>query len=392
MSVDGPFTLAVPLDATQIEEREHHREVKVLLQNADGDCSCETVRFDKGGHARAEFTFERRPGGLEVIVGPADASDEQLVGMRTITSRIAARAWSRDAHLAIEPIVILPYFWYWWWRWCRTFTIRGTVVCADGRPVPGAKVCARDVDFFWWWTSLHEVGCATTDVNGAFEIKFTWCCGFWPWWWWATRAWQVDPVIAERIQTSLREGTEITSLPAPTPTPDLAVFDRLLGQGPEAPLARGPITDPAALEPAREALLKRLPQRPDLESQRIWPWWPWRPWTDCTPDITFNVTQDCGQGDRVILAEDFSQIRWDIPTTLNVVLVAASDACCVTPRPICGEAECIAITKVCDDLLADVGGNFGAPAAPVGYLSSRSPATAARRGGPCPPRRPPASA
>ena len=53
----------------------------------------------------------------------------------------------------LPAIRITPYYWFWWLRWCRTFTIHGRVLCADGSPVPGAVVCAYDVDAWWWWWS-----------------------------------------------------------------------------------------------------------------------------------------------------------------------------------------------------------------------------------------------
>src|SRR4030043_513178 len=58
----------------------------------------------------------------------------------------------------LRLVVMIPqYYLVWWLRWCRTFTITGRVVCPDGRPVPGATVCAYDIDFFWWWVNKQSV-------------------------------------------------------------------------------------------------------------------------------------------------------------------------------------------------------------------------------------------
>src|SRR6185295_12438249 len=129
----------------------------------------------------------------------------------------------------LAPLVITPYFWHWWFFWCRTFTIRGRVLCPDGKPVPGAKVCAYDVDFWWWWFSQSLVGCTTTDAAGAFSLTFRWCCGFFPWWWFARRVWQIEPNIADRIQNAVHRNTKLR-LPPPNPRPDLSLFEQILAE------------------------------------------------------------------------------------------------------------------------------------------------------------------
>jgi hypothetical protein len=365
MAKSDQFALVVPLDASGVEDRSAASALKVLLQDASGPVDSQVVKLSKDGTAEATFEFAEQPQALTVVVGPADVADADLAGMQTLTTRVPLRVWS-SSRLVLDSIIIPPYHWHWWLRWCRHFTIRGVVTCADGSPVPGAKVCAQDVDAWWWWTSRDEVACATTDVNGAFEIDFTWCCGFWPWWWFARRNWYVDPYIAERIHSVLEREPRIGPIPGPDPTPDFKVFDVLLARGDHAAPLAGPITDPTDIEALRPQLLERLPIRPELDALRIWPWRPWRPWTDCTPDIAFRVTQDCGQGEVVILEESFSETRWNIPTDLSVHLVAGNNACCIRRPPECGETECVALTKVCDTLLDEVGGNLGT-GGPDGY-------------------------
>jgi hypothetical protein len=142
-------------------------------------------------------------------------------------------------------------------------------------------------------------------------------------------------------------------LPVPLPDhiPDLDVFKHLLGEEEFATLniapkatttlkatsiegtsetlqAKLPV-DPVILDTIRDKLLERIPLIPELECLRIWPWWPWRPWWDCTPDIIFRVTQDCELPGTVVVDEGFNDTRWNVPTTLDVTLVANDKACCL---------------------------------------------------------------
>ena len=171
--------------------------------------------------------------GLTVIVGPDDATDDELIGLQTINVDVPARRWGGKQELVLPAIQITPYYWFWWLRWCRTFTIRGTLRCPDGSPVPGAVVCAYDVDAWWWWWSRQQVGCATTDANGSFTMRFRWCCGWWPWWWWRL------PRVGDRTDTgegnrdraaaraALPEHSASRSASRPARLPDAARRDRL---------------------------------------------------------------------------------------------------------------------------------------------------------------------
>lgn len=363
------YTLVVPLDASGIEGFEPDQAVKVLVQDARGQVVTRAVQLDEQGRGEAQFRFDEQPSGFHVVLGPEDADDETLLGMETITADVSRRRWVEATDVRLDPLIISPFYWWWWRFWCRQFTIRGRLVCPDGSPVPGAKVCAYDLDRFWWWVSLDQVGCDTTDVNGAFEITFTWCCGFWPWWWWARRLWQVEPYLAERIQAVLEADPLVARVPVPSPRPDTGPLEELLGPEGLATAPPEPIADPSVLESLQQRLVERFPIRPELEALRVWPWVPWRPWWDCTPDIVFKATQDCGQGQMVILDEGYAQTRWNIPTSLTVTLVA-EDACCVRrPPPPCGDIECITFSKACQNVISSIGGNVGAPATPRGYLN-----------------------
>ena len=374
------FKLEIPLDASGIEDFKHDQSVKVAVQNRKWSVSSQTVKLDAKGQGIATFTFFANPGTLRILVGPESASDEELLGMQTLNLDLPARQWVDRRELRLPPILIPPYYWHWWLRWCRTFTIQGRVLCPDGSPVPGAKVCAYDVDWWWWWISNQQVGCDTTDATGAFEIKFRWCCGWWPWWWWKYRVWQLEPALAERIIPVLQRDPKLPKLPTPNPAPTLAIFEQLLAEDGVLTRPQTATVDPAVLPSLRDRLLKRLPRVPELEQLRIWPWWPWSPWWDCTPDIIFRVMQDCPQPGTMIVDEGFADVRWDIPTNLTVTLIANERACCIPicrdPKD-CPEGNCVVISQACSNQVDNIGGNPGAPATPAGYAN---PGVAASHG------------
>ena len=370
------YRLDVPLDASAIENFKPDAPVKVAVVDRKGVVTSQRVDFDAKGQGHATFTFNQQPGALRVLVGPGDADDADLVRLQTISRELPARAWG-GRELKLATIAIAAFYWWWWLRWCRTFTITGRVLCPDGSPVPGATVCASDVDWWWWWSSVQQVGCAVTDANGAFTIRFRWCCGWWPWWWWRLRHWQLDPRLVEKIRPVLEHVPHL-SVPVPSPRPSLGVFEDMLAKGGHATRPPSPEVDVAALPALRDQLLSGLPAAPDLEKLRVWPWWPWQPWWDCTPDIIFKVTQECQGQERVIVDEGVWNARWDIPTTTTVTLTATGDACCIhePPPP---EGNCLLVSGVCGDLVNTIGGNPGAAPAPLGYLNPGVVATAGDR-------------
>jgi hypothetical protein len=382
----GNFRLQIPLDASGIKDFKPDRAVKVVAFDAKGHTYQDVVKLDAKGKGVASLAFKALPGSVRVAVGPENASAEQMKGLQTINVDVARRQWGDKKELTIDAVLISAYYWWWWLWWCRDFKITGRVLCADGSPVPGAQVCAYDVDWWWWWWSNQQVGCATTDVNGAFEIDFTWCCGWWPWWWWARRTWLLEPTLAERISRLLREEVKLTRIPTPGPQPDPAVFRALLGEpGVAAPRSRRLLAshtqaagqavragsiDPGSLESLRTQLVAKLPAVQEFERLRLWPWWPWWPWWDCDPDIIFKVVQNCHGQDRVIVDETIWDARWDVPTNLNVTLVANDQACCITQGSTCLDGgECAFISDICEDNIGNIGGNPGALAAPIGFLN-----------------------
>jgi len=365
----APFALEVPLDASQIKADAEAQELRVLARARDGSMNSKKVRAKPGGHTSVTLSFPESPGPLQVLVGPATASESDLVNLQTISVDVPGRKWQDSRKLSIEPVVIPPYYWWWWPEWCRRFVIRGQVVCADGSPVPGATVCAYDVDWWFWWTSTQQLGCATTDLNGTFEIDFMWCCGWWPWWWWRDRVWEIDRDLIALVSATLEQDPRI-KLGRVGTQPSLTVFNELLDP---ATATRGPLTptDAERLEQLRATLVAKLPSSAELSALRVWPWWPWWPWWDCDVDLIFKVTQDCTEPGTVVLQEGIDQVRVDIGQATQVTLVANDLACCRRrcPTEPCIEGECLDIADVCSEPINDVGGNPpGTPTSPVGYL------------------------
>jgi hypothetical protein len=364
------FQLTIPLDASQISDFKPDQVVRMAVRSQDGRVQDTEIKFDEKGNARASFSFKEHPGAVAVVVGPGDASADELFGMQTLTLDVSTRQWGERRELVLDALRIPPYYWYWWPTWCRIFTIRGRVVCPDGSPAPGAKVSAYDIDPWFIWSSTQLVGSDTTDINGTFEIRFRWCCNFWPWWWWRYRVWQLDPLLAERVSPVLSGDPHFKLDAIGSNQPTLAMFNSALSQtGFPTNKALGP-GNITGLDGVRESLLQKLPASPQLGSINLWPWYPWYPWFDCTPDIIFKVTQDCNTPNAVIVNETIADTRWNIPQNLNVTLVANKLACCRPgcDNPPCGDNECIVITQVCGEPIDEIGGNTGAPASPAGYL------------------------
>lgn len=403
--------LTIPLDASGIDGFDPKQPVKVLLTSSGRPIGAQSVTFDRKGQGTVAFDVAPTMTGLRVVVGPPDATDEELRGLQTIGVDVPQRRLAGREELTIPAIRITPYYWFWWLRWCRTFTVHGRVLCPDGSPVPGAVVCAYDVDAWWWWWSKQQVACATTDATGSFTMTFRWCCGWWPWWWWRLRRWYVEPRLAGIIQGALQREPRFPRPPLPDPAPDLRIFEHLLAPGaavatpPNLPRGarsvgaaafgtavsgttalatpsltanarptrspqRAPVAsvDPSLLEPLRQRLVSTLPAIPALQSVRLWPWHPWQPWWDCTPDLVFRATQTCGGVEHVIVDEGWFDARWNVPQLSNVTLTATDDACCI-PVNDCVEGECLALAKVCGFDADQVGGNPGADPTPVGYAN-----------------------
>jgi len=360
--------LIVPLDASQISDSDRGKQKVKVAVRAGGQTQSQVISVESG-KTQVQLDVDPKQH-LDIAVGPATASDEDIFRLRTLTASVSPRQWEKDS-LTLSPIAISAIYWRWWWFWCRDFTITGQVVCADGSPVPGAEVSAFDVDFWWWWSSVNQVGStAITDASGNFTISFRWCCGWWPWWWWELRYWRLDPILVERLYPVLKLHPELELRePSPTPTLDLVSLKpqaSASGALTKASLSSSSAVTPELISASREKLRAALPYIEEFERLRIWPWFCWYPWFDCAPDIIFKVTQNCGAVQNVIVDENIFQTRWDIPTNLNVTLTANSLACCIQTPPPPPEGNCVLMTEVCGIPVIDIGGNAGTPG-PVGF-------------------------
>lgn len=400
------YRLEVLLDATQARQVQPGQEIKAVAQMEDGSLRETATKLSRDGKGRAVFEFDEHPGQVKILLGPGTASAETILNLQTLTRTVKPAQWAGKPSLRL-PVILPQYYLLWWLWWCRTFTITGRVVCPDGRPVPGATVCAYDIDIFWWWVNQQSVGCATTDIDGTFEITFTWCCGWWPWYWWNWRRWVVDPILSDRLIEQLKR-LKVRKIPIPDPIPDPYIFEEILsglGPGPLPPppvrhnLAaaadiramqagpqmtamdvseleaaqslslqaslRGHLLEPGRLDSLRTRLADVLQPIPELAELHLWPWWPWHPWHDCTPDIIFEVTQPCEGAVNTIVDEGWMDTRWNIPTELDVTLVANDQACCLADDgdPV---GNCVFLSHVCSGINIDqIGGNLGAPALPA---------------------------
>ncbi|RUL77508.1 carboxypeptidase-like regulatory domain-containing protein [Dyella choica] len=363
--------LIIPIDASQISEKDREKKRLRVAVRAGRETTSEVVVIESGkGQVSLEVDAKQS---LLVAVGPESASEEDLFHLRTININVSPRQWDGNS-LTLAPIAITPIYWRWWWIWCREFTITGQVLCADGSPVPGAQVSAFDVDYWWWWSSISQVGkTVVTDASGHFTLSFRWCCGWWPWWWWESRYWRLDPVLVEKLHPILKLHPELDVRdPSAALTLDLIAMKPQASHSTSGVLAKPTIAASRALSPelitqSRGKLLASLPYIEDFERLRIWPWFDWYPWLDCSPDIIFKVTQNCGGAqDVVIVDENILQTRWDIPTDLNVTLTANQNACCIRTTPPPPEGHCVLMTEVCQIPVTEIGGNAGTTG-PVGF-------------------------
>lgn len=366
--------LNIRLDAGGVEDFTPDQEVRVLARYSGGKTVSAEAEFDRSGQGKARLAFPEMPGEVTLLVGPAEASDEELQALRTLRQDIPRRLWE-GPELTLPAIPVPAYWWTWWRRWCRTFTVHGQVVCADGSPVPGAEVCAFDIDTWLFWTSRQQVGCAVTDIDGTFSLSFRWCCGWYPWWWLRGRRWTRVPELRERWGDLLDEIPDLDATVDPGPVPPLPSLEPIGGLLADRGVRVDGRLDAAGigrLEEIRGTLVERLPRPRAPELLSLWPWAPWHPWNDCAPDLVFRVTQDCVTPGQVIVDEGRSETRWNVSTELNVTLVASDDACCryvPCAQPPCPEGgECITTGRVCEISVSEVGGNLSAAPAPAGYL------------------------
>ncbi len=363
------------LDLSQIPDEQYKSDldlrVAVVREGSVLGSAVLKARSAKQRRLPFEVEFEppilpgtRLPCPVVLVAGP-NVADRELLGIDTVKQVVelghvkergtAKAAAVRSAELKLGRIAVEPAIYWCWLVCCRTYTISGRIVCRNWHydpvrrrwwfcddPVPGAVVEAWDVDRFWWWYWRDLITSAVTDINGNFHISFRWCCMRWLPWLRPNPA--IDPDILARIQELL--ATAQLPLPPipPSPDPDPIVFQQLLSDAarlpgaPRSGITHGSASFPAVPQPAAdltaEALRAALPPSSELATLHVWPWWNQ---SDCAPDVVFRVTQRCGDRNSVIYTETNAETRWDIPTTLNVTLIANGLACCI---PTCRDPEC----------------------------------------------------
>jgi len=223
------------------------------------------------------------PVGVTVVVGP-DVPGDRLRSIDHYSVRVPASTFD-DKQAKVE-LAVTDQLYQRWLGFCRTYTIRGRVVCRKLRwdsieqqyvpceaPVRGALVTAYDVDRLWWWCRSDSVGADHTDLNGNFEIKFRWCC----WWWgpWYRKGWRLDPMIVERINDVFKLASPVIPLPPPTPELDLGIFEAISSEMDAAqvdsPMSESSLSNSLRFTDVGRQIASRLPAAADLRELRIWP-------------------------------------------------------------------------------------------------------------------------
>jgi hypothetical protein len=363
---------SVPLRVAAVRDNRILQSQVIKLEEREG----QAVDFD------LHFQLPRPRCGLHLVIGRGDVKETTLLGLERFDRWIPADQWEESEPgknpfvVDVGSLVIPEHIYSHWLVYCRKYTVRGRVVCRRwfydpieqqwtfiDQPVPGATVEAYDVDCWWWWCFKDLIGSAVTGLDGSFEINFTWCCRSWfPF----HLPWIVNPDLLERIRELLAQAK--VPIPLPDPPPDPFEFQEYvsslvsraqIGGQRFAALPMQASSEPIGTESiSAQQLMTILPPSPELEALHIWPWWHRR---DCSPDILFRVTQPCEGSVQVVYEEGYSQTRWNVPQTLNVVLEANQNACCLPdqPDPPCG--DCLAITQVgCTDI-ANIGIDPGPP-------------------------------
>jgi hypothetical protein len=83
--------LTVPLDASGIPEFDPKYPVKVVVAAGGKPVASEKVSLDKKGQGKASLDVDDNARGLTVAVGPADATDEEMLGLQTISVGVPLR-------------------------------------------------------------------------------------------------------------------------------------------------------------------------------------------------------------------------------------------------------------------------------------------------------------
>jgi poly(3-hydroxybutyrate) depolymerase len=111
MAKKDAYSLVVPLDASGTEGYETGRTVQVMVVDARGTHHSEKVKLGAKGAGSASFRFAQTPGSLRVLVGPEDASAEELLGLQALSLDVSLNQWADKRELTLAPIRLPPLFW-----------------------------------------------------------------------------------------------------------------------------------------------------------------------------------------------------------------------------------------------------------------------------------------
>jgi len=328
--------------------------------------------------------------GAEIVAAPAD--DE-----RNLFSKLAARKFIAGEGDRIDGNIIVNPGIYCWWRFCwfpRHYRITGRVqrhVDDCTHPIGGANVEIFDVDYCWWWFREDLITSAVTDVNGFFDIHFTWCVPLWCLFEIVRRPpIAIDPDLRDRIRAALDERV-IVKFPPPPPPPDPWEWEKQLVElGVELPSAGGLSAPGLDVARARQiapnlqaasrvsaAAVSSFAQQSTRNSAAslalssaakikavdifgsiiFWP--PCDEPCDWLPDIKIRVTQNQPGGTVVIYQDTWAQIHFNqVGDLLNLSLEADASALYADdchPDPILG--NCMLLDAVGTIKIMPTGGD-----------------------------------
>ena len=293
----GKFHLEIPLDATDVGELGPEPTSRICGSSCAtrparrGRPSCPLGKDRRGS---AGFDFDDAARGLSVYVGPATATDEELLQSQTLKLDVRGRLWAKRPQLTLQPDRHRPVL---------VVLVAALVPrVRDPRPrrLPRRRPRARRGG-----VRLRRRLVVPLEQHPAGRLRHD------------RRQRRVrDPVplvlrlVAVVVVEPARLGSSTRSSRSASGavladqarssrsarsaiSPALTALAGLL-RDEDIPTAR-PIeaADAARLEAIRTRLMARLPASDELTRLHVWPWWPWWPWWDCTPDIIFKVRQAC---------------------------------------------------------------------------------------------------
>lgn len=357
------------IDLTRIDEKEFdpQRPLRIATMRGGKIIDQKTITPAKEKNARGLVVHlslgpaEDGVAGAEVVVAPAD--DE-----RNLFSKLAARRFVTSTE-GTASIIVHPGI-YRWWRFCwfpRRYHVTGRLLRHVGdcaHPIAGAKVEIYDVDYCWWWYSQDLLTSVVSDVNGFFDISFTWCVPLWCLFEIVRKPpLVIDPDLRDRLRAAFEERV-VVKFPPPPPPPDPWTWEsQLADAGIELPppgrpagttlevsrtlpTVAGATAASRAQMPAAAPRVQTLAAASRLTSSNaatalspsttvkavdifgpiiFWP--PCDEPCDWLPDIKIRVTQAQPGGTVVIYEDSYAQIHFNqVGDLLNLTLEANASA------------------------------------------------------------------